>query len=352
MSINKIEDRRLLGEKTVILFGAGGLLSYAINELSKLSIEVAYISDNNKNLHGTKVNGIEIIPPDKIKDKNLPVLITSMYAKEIASQLKSMGIEEYCDFSYSFDLNRWIEHFDLELINKNIDKINEARELFEDIESKEVFDSILEYRRTLKPDILLKASYDNYFHPLASPKKNDVIIDGGAWHGDTCINFASKLKNRCTIYSFEPEENNFNKLKNSIYKHKLQNTVFPIKKGLYNKECTLFIDTNVDNDMQFQIRTTNTGKAIEMISIDIFIKQENISKIDFIKMDIEGSEYKALEGSKKTIERFKPKLAICIYHLYNDLWEIPLLIKRLNSQYRLYLGHHSQNLLDTVLYAV
>ncbi len=352
MSFEHFINQLLHGKSLIILFGAGGLLPYAISELKKLDIEAAYISDNNKNLHGTKTNDIEIIPPNEIKDKNLPVLITSMYAKEIASQMKSMGIKEVYDFSYVFDLRRWIEHFNFELINNNIDKINETRELFEDIESKRVFDSILKYRKTLNPDFLLKASYDDYFHPLIRPEEGDVIIDGGAWHGNTCLEFASRLKNKCIIYSFEPEESNFNKLKSNIYKHKLQEIVFPVKKGLYDKECTLFINTNVDNDMQFQVQSTDTGKSIEVISIDAFVEKEKISKVNFIKMDIEGSEYKALEGSEKTIERFKPKLAICVYHLYNDLWEIPLLIKRLNSEYRLYLGHHSQNLLDTVLYAI
>ena len=69
-------------------------------------------------------------------------------------------------------------------------------------------------------------------------------------------------------------------------------------------------------------------------------------------MDIEGSELKALLGAKELLEKQKPKLAICIYHLYNDLWEIPLLIKNINPSYKLYMGHHSQNLFETVIYAI
>jgi len=343
---NKLKNR------TVILFGAGGLLHHAFRELSKLNIEIAYISDNNKDLHGTKINEVKIIPPNEIKKKGLPVLITSMYAKEIASQLKGMEIEEFYDFSYVFDLKRWVEHFDLNLVDNNTDRINETRELFEDVESKRVFDSILEYRNKLNPDFLLKASYDDYFHPVVKPEKEDVVIDGGAWHGDSCVEFSHRLNRECRIYSFEPEKNNFEKLLNTIRKNNIEKCVFPINEGLYKKRCSLALDTSKDNDMQFQVQVEGYGETINVISIDEFVRERKIKKVDYIKMDIEGSEYKALEGSKKTIERFKPKLAICVYHRYSDLWEIPLLIKRLNSEYKLYLGHHSQNLLDTVLYTI
>ncbi len=71
-----------------------------------------------------------------------------------------------------------------------------------------------------------------------------------------------------------------------------------------------------------------------------------------IKMDIEGAELEALKGAKKTIQRDKPKLAICIYHKTEDLWEIPLYIKELVSEYCLYIRHQTFGTGDTVLYAV
>lgn len=71
----------------------------------------------------------------------------------------------------------------------------------------------------------------------------------------------------------------------------------------------------------------------------------------FIKMDIEGAELEALEGAKNTIVKSKPKLAICLYHKPDDLWKIPLYLKKLVPEYKFYIRHHSKVRWETVLYA-
>jgi hypothetical protein len=67
-------------------------------------------------------------------------------------------------------------------------------------------------------------------------------------------------------------------------------------------------------------------------------------------MDIEGSESDALAGAYDSIARYRPMLAVCVYHKPADLWEIPLAIKRRFPFYRLYLGHYSLHGEETVLY--
>jgi hypothetical protein len=75
-------------------------------------------------------------------------------------------------------------------------------------------------------------------------------------------------------------------------------------------------------------------------------------KITFIKMDIEGAEYNAILGAHNTITKYRPKLAISIYHKPEDIWEIPSLILKMNPEYKLYLGHYSIAAAETVLYAI
>ena len=76
------------------------------------------------------------------------------------------------------------------------------------------------------------------------------------------------------------------------------------------------------------------------------------ARISFLKMDIEGAEPQALEGARQTILAQKPKLAICVYHHIKDLWEIPLFIKSLVLEYRIFLRHHTTLDYETVCYAL
>ena len=64
-------------------------------------------------------------------------------------------------------------------------------------------------------------------------------------------------------------------------------------------------------------------------------------------MDIEGAEYDALIGLENTIKNKMPKLAICIYHGYKDIYRIPILINKMNKDYKFYIRHNGVNLIPT-----
>ena len=69
-------------------------------------------------------------------------------------------------------------------------------------------------------------------------------------------------------------------------------------------------------------------------------------------MDVEGAEYNSLIGARETIVKYKPKLAISVYHRRDDIWRIPMLLLQYNPDYRFYLRIYSFTGNDTVLYAV
>jgi hypothetical protein len=68
-------------------------------------------------------------------------------------------------------------------------------------------------------------------------------------------------------------------------------------------------------------------------------------------MDIEGEEIKALVGATETIKKYKPDLAISVYHNINHIWDIPLFLKSLVPSYKLYLRTHNSYTMETILYA-
>jgi len=72
----------------------------------------------------------------------------------------------------------------------------------------------------------------------------------------------------------------------------------------------------------------------------------------YLKFDIEGAELDALAGAENTIETYKPIIAVCIYHLPDDLWTIPLYLKRIYPFYNFFVRTHQYDGLDFVLYAI
>lgn len=90
---------------------------------------------------------------------------------------------------------------------------------------------------------------------------------------------------------------------------------------------------------------------VETLTIDDLLRNNGLERIDFIKMDIEGAELEALKGAETVIRRFRPKLAISIYHRLPDFWEIPQWIEGLGLGYRFHLRHFTIHAEETVLFA-
>jgi len=336
-----------LANRQLIIFGASSGGIYLKNYLGSRGYVINYYCDNDEKKWGTLIEGIEVIRPYdliNLKQGNIFVCIASNWAREIALQLKQMGIE-YLDLTNWSD--RWKASFDTELINNNFGLIEKTYRLFDDQYSRACYQSVLKYRLTMKPELLCLSDYEQYFHPLVKPEEDEVIIDGGAFDGITALRFSLALEGNCTIYSFEPELRNWKALQDRIAKHGLTQ-VKAVKLGLWNQDSHSYINNDSNSGLGFYVDENGTQR-IGLTSIDSFVNRESIIP-DLIKLDIEGSELKALQGAVDILKRYRPKLITSVYHKPGDLWEIPLYINSLDCGYRFYLGHHSQNITETVLY--
>ena len=93
------------------------------------------------------------------------------------------------------------------------------------------------------------------------------------------------------------------------------------------------------------------SNKISITSIDDFVENHQVKKIDFIKMDLEGGELRALKGARLIINKYGPKLAICIYHKFSDFVEIPQWFTANFPDYEFRLSHYTIFEDETVLYA-
>lgn len=191
-------------------------------------------------------------------------------------------------------------------------------------------------------------NYRNYI----LPKQNDIVIDGGACYGDSALFFIDKMKGLGEIYAFEFVDKNLEILENNLELNPhYKDSIHIVKHAISDQKEDLYVKYNASASVCSK-ENTNYGQKVTSISIDEFVHQYNLKKIDFIKLDIEGYEQKAIQGAKETINKFKPKLAICLYHNKEDLWEIPLMIDKIVPGYKFYLDHYTLNTEETVLYGV
>lgn len=164
---------------------------------------------------------------------------------------------------------------------------------------------------------------------------DDVIIDAGANIG--LFSIYSIAKGAAKAYAFEPMEENVKIIKKAITINSYEDRIIIVKKGLSNETGTANINISKDLSASSIVfnRKDSVSETINIITIDDFMAQNNIKKLDFIKADIEGAERLMLEGAQKTLKKHKPKLALCTYHLPDDKKVMTELILKANPDYEI-----------------
>lgn len=179
--------------------------------------------------------------------------------------------------------------------------------------------------------------------PNLSCSEDEVFVDCGCYDGQTSKNFISWCQNKYKhIYAFEAEADKVEQCKRALFKDKA--TIYPY--GVWKEPGKL----NFSANLQEGSCISEDGEiVIPVESLDHILEGE---KVTFIKMDIEGSELQALQGGEKLIRANHPKLAVCVYHRPEDIYEIPNLLLAYHPDYTFYLRHYSCRNIETVLYAL
>ena len=294
----KVFYQRLRGAKQpIVIFGAGYMGKRIFDIFT--DIEFACFVDNYKTgeLCGKKVVNIEELKKDY--QEPLIVIALASHHEDVYSQLLSVGFkrENIINLGETYDKLKHLQYFDLDILTSDL-------------------------------------------------RNREVFVDGGCYDGMNSLEFikwcSSFEQVEPYIYAWEPDSANINRCKMAL--SQAGSCYEIVERGLWSKEEVL----HFSSDKRSSAITENGEEQVMVDSIDNRIEDV----VTYIKMDIEGAEYQALLGAENTIKEYRPRLAICVYHKPEDIWEIPGLIHKLDKTYRFYLRHYSFMEYETVLYAI
>lgn len=320
-------------QKPIILYGMGNGADMIIEVLTELGLEHSDVFASDGFVRGHFFHGRKVLTFDEVKAKysNFIILMTfAVHDCETLCKVHKMS-EEYELYSPTVPIaGKGL--FTYEYVKQNDALFEKAYNLLADERSKRDFVNILNFKISGKVNYLFDShcEKDQLYKEILPLSENESIVDLGAYDGDTIREFLEVTNGRYKkITAFEPDAKNFRKLTaktegmENLERHNL---------GAWDKKETLFFQKKKGRNSH----QADEGIPVEFDSVDNVVKGE----VTFIKMDIEGAELKALEGAKDTIQTYKPKLYVCAYHRNEDMFAIPLKIKELCSDYKIYFRHH------------
>jgi len=250
----------------------------------------------------------------------------------------------------SAELNKFHSDYDLTNVISNLS----------DDTSKNIFEGFISYQRRGNIRKLVRsAKSDIQYLGITLPSPYNELwmageicwLDIGAFDGDTLRgieNSGHDMQNDQYI-CVEPDISNFNKLVKSSTKlkskFKLLNIAISDKPDIIN----FAHEGALSSSMQFKNLNSSLLSEVEVKTIDQICK--NLSPTH-IKMDIEGAEMGALIGGEYTLRKYRPKLAISLYHRPRDIVEIPLYLMKLLPNYNWFIRCYGAHGYDTILYGV
>lgn len=346
--------------KKVVLFGAGSYLDEVLESFKDYNI-VAIFDNKISGEEKKTVNDIPLLNPrfffDKYVDEETVIVMSvCSYQYEIAVDLvENYHVNSRQIFSMCADYQEE-RIYETDTIQSHIKELEIARDIFSDEESKIYFDNMIKFKFThnplyLKPNphIIGKYMYRESDGKIITARKGDHIIDGGAFVGDSVEYFLNLTDMDCKLYCFEPFTGNYNILDKMVCEKKLQDKVKTFNFALGDKNDTVTV--SAENTVSARANMNANGKIGNFIvqrKLDDLAKE--IQRIDFIKLDVEGDEKIVLQGGENMIKKYKPEMMVSAYHKSEDLWELPILLQKINPEYKIYFGHQPHAAFEPEIY--
>ena len=221
----------------------------------------------------------------------------------------------------SIDRGNSIE--DYEAFMNHLPELQEVYESLPDETSRRTFCGYWLSKISNKIGEIVYSKSAHYLVAGFIPEPGAIVIDGGVFDGGTAKVFTEM---GYKVYGFEMNRENFN-----IAKKVAEESGFTVENfalGSYKHE--LRYDPGVSSGS----RQNHEGAEVAAVTtLDAYVRENNIPRVDFIKLDVEGAELEILKGARTCIARWKPILAISAYHKLDDFWVLMNFIKSIRPDY-------------------
>ena len=317
-------ERICASGKPVAIYGAGYSGQECFEALKRRGVK--YVCDDDPEKIGKLFNGIPIVSVAHLpKNEDYFIIITNGYIAGMRRRLEQLGLsDKLLDIDFGrFD--RANENYAYYVQNR--DKIEAVYALLEDGVSKEVFLKMINYRiHRDRKEILNIVETGQYFDTKIIQFSNEeVFADLGACDGDTIRLFCERVDNKYKgVVAMEPSLRNYVRL-----------TEFT--KKMHDVQCFNVAAWSENTMLKFEMPDSKNsyvshdgGCDVMAVKLDDFMAEKGVIPT-FIKADIEGAEQDAIRGMRHIISTYRPKLALCVYHKIEDMFEIPLLVNSISD---------------------
>lgn len=293
---------------------------------------------------GKELYGFPVLSPDILGEEKAEELFV------LISTTNSRVYHEISDIVSGFGIGCCL--LDAMILKLRRIKFIEASKILE-FESQIIYDNVLAQRVELLFLEKTVCASDPYFGmpDFYRADSNDVIVDCGAYVGDSAERFIWRMELFRKYIAIEPDSGNYRAMLKRFQRLREEwnipeEKLIALHAGVDEISSTKHIESRVSG-LGSIAGDVSSGEEVKFWALDDLMTE----RYSFLKADIESYEYRMLRGARNSIKKYHPRMAICIYHNMVDMFSIPLLIHEMDSSYRLAIRHHSYGYEETVLYA-
>ena len=336
--------------KPVVLYGTGNGADKILDQLEARNIPVSGIFASSGFVRDRSFRGFKVESYEALKARFPDMIVLLCFGSSLPEVVANIDrIAGECEV-YAPDVPVYGKNlFDSAFYEAHKNELSEVRGFLEDDLSRSVFDAVVSYKLTgvymsLRP---VESPLEEISSLISLPE-NASYIDLGAYNGDTVSLYTKLFPRIRKIVAVEPDARNFRKLSettSALFGPEDEDpasgnsgkiSVSCIRALVSDHDGTAFIPKNRGRGGHETADATK-GENLTAVSLVTLLSDLPAS---LIKLDVEGNELAALTGGENIILRDRPSLIVSCYHRSEDLFTLPLLLKKLVPEYRVYMRHH------------